>query len=297
MSRAADLLRRGAALCAALAAAVPAAAQQTGGRGADAAELAAAVCAAPAEGFAKPSAEIDVAAAEAGVLARLDARPGDLVAAGDLLGRLDGRLARAELAAAQARAAAEGRLDLARTRAEFAAKRMAEVDKLRRSGAIRPMEILEAEAEAAVAAAEVEAARDDARLAGFDAARARTRLERLEIRAPADGVVDEVHREAGEFVGAGDPRVLTLIVLDPIEVDAWWPAACLEGLSPGDPALVTAGRGAALAAEVRDVGRRIDAPTGLLRVGLSAANPDGAVRAGDRLQVALERGGDASAQR
>jgi len=247
---------------------------------------AAAAACGPAEGFARPSDEIEVAAAEPGLLADVSAREGRRVQAGALLARLDARVAEAELAAVEARAASTGRLTLARERRDFALARLEEIDKLRRSGAVRPLEILEARSNAAVAEAELQVARDEANLARLDVDRARARLRRLEVRAPLSGVIDEVRRDAGEFLGAADPVVATLIVLDPLNADVFLPSRCLDALSHGDAATIRID-GVERPATVRDIGRRVDAPTGLLRLGLSIANPGGDLRAGDRISVVL----------
>lgn len=270
------------------------------------------------QGFAAPSAVVEVSVREPGVLARLDVAVGDRVRAGGLVAALDSRLAAAELEAARARAALEGRLGLARARRDLAERRMAEVDKLRRSGSVRPLEIIEAETAVAAARGELAVAEDERTLARFEVARAEARLAQLELRAPIDGVVDEIHRDPGELAGAGDPRVVTIIALDPLQLDLYAPAGCLDGLAAGDAvAVAPAGSAddaaaapaaasgpvppvpvspapvrpdAVFPAAVRDIGRRVDAPTGLLRLRLDVPNPDGRLRAGDRLALRLPGG-------
>lgn len=235
------------------------------------------------EAFTEPSAVVELAAYEAGVLATLEVEPGDAVRRGDLIGRLDSSVAQAGLELAETKAAAGGRLALAKARLDLAQKRMEQIGRLRRSGAARPLELIEAEAELAIAEADVAAVRDEQRFAEADVARARAQLATREIRASIDGVVDIVHRDEGEFVNPGDPRVVTLLSVDPLHATLYVDVACTRRLSPGGRLDVEIGD-TAVAATIRDIGRRIDAPTGLVGVALTIPNADGAWRAGQRVR-------------
>ncbi|MBY8977918.1 efflux RND transporter periplasmic adaptor subunit [Rhodobacteraceae bacterium NNCM2] len=244
-------------------------------------------------GFAEPSAIVEVAAREPGILAKVLVHEGQQVSTGDVLAELDKSLAQADVESARMRAAASGRVEVAEARLALANERLAEMNKLKRSGAARPLEMIAVRAEAAIAAAELQAARDDRLSFAADLARAEARLRLLEIRAPIDGLVDEIHREVSEFVGSnGDPRVVTLLQGDPLQIDFFAPAACLVETEPGTLVEVaTAPPSEPLEATVIDLGREIDAATGMRRFRVEIANDGLSLLSGQRMVISLPQGG------
>jgi len=171
-----------------------------------------------------------VAPPSAGVLAAPPAgrlpRPGDRVAAGDLLA-----LIRPETATAAAFAAA--RADLARAEASraTAAAELERAETLAGDGAAAVRRLEEARAADAAAAAALTAARRAERAYRDAGLRVRDGAVVLELAAPIDGVVTAVHFGPGEAV---DPARPVFSLLDPSEV---W----LRGLVPeADAPLMTA---------------------------------------------------------
>lgn len=244
-------------------------------------------------GFAEPSAIVEVAARESGILAAVMVTEGQRVSAGDILAELDKTLALADVETVRIRASASGRLAVAEARLALAQERLVEMTKLKRSGAARPLEMITVEAEAAIATAEFEVARDDQLSLAADLARAEARLKLLEIRSPVDGIVDELHREVSEFVGSnGDPRVATLLQNDPLHIDFFSPAECLVGTTVGTRVMIQmVPIEALLPATVIDLGREIDAPTGMRRFRVALANADLSMLSGQRAVISMPQTG------
>jgi HlyD family secretion protein len=126
--------------------------------------------------------------------------------------------------------------------------------------------VAEREALESVLAEQVRGARPEERevaKAKADAARASVtlddlRIQRRELRAPAEGVVLEVLAEPGEVVGAGAP---VLTVADPgrIYASVFVPQARLSGIDVGDRASVRAdGLAAPLGGKVEHISRRTE---------------------------------------
>lgn len=241
------------------------------------------------EGFTEPAATVEVAAREPGIVAAMRVEVGQRVAAGDVLAELDKTIAQGEVDSARVRALANGRLAMTVARRDLASRKMAEVAKLEKSRAVRPLEIIEARAELQVAEAEVEAAMDERRTAELALASAVAHLSLLDIRAPFDGVVSAIHRKQSELAGAGgDARLVTLLKLETLNADFFVPVGCFGNVSAGTPLDVRLVReGRLLQAKVRDVGSEIDAPTGLRRIGIEIANPDYRLLSGDRIDIGL----------
>ncbi|WP_198174404.1 efflux RND transporter periplasmic adaptor subunit [Mesorhizobium xinjiangense] len=248
---------------------------------------------AQAAGFTEPAATVEIAAREPGIVAKVLVEVGDRVKAGEILAELDKTLALAELDSARARAAATGRLEAAEAKFDHASRRSEEIAKLEAARAARPLELIAAKAEMAVARAELRAAKDDLHIAELDAASVEARLSLLDVRAPFDGVVNEVHRDVSELVGAsGEARIVTLYELDRLHADFFVPAGCIGDVGKGTILPVKLERqDKSLPARVRNLGVEIDAPTGMRRISIEIDNPDYIYLGGERLVLALPVGG------
>ena len=136
---------------------------------------------------------------------------GDAVAAGDVVMRLDPKLA--ELAVAEAEAASTE----AGARLTEALRLAAEARRLAADRFVAETQIAAREAEAGIAEAGLAVAR-------ATLATAQERLDRHAVIAPFDGVIAERFAEAGEWVQTGTP-VLTLVDPDELWLDARAPQA------------------------------------------------------------------------
>ena len=193
---------------------------------------------------------------ETGLIRELMVEPGDRVAAGDVIFRLDAR--RASFAAAQAEATAEGAA--ARTAdAGMLAQQIAEAEAsvaLARQTFARTSTLLKegvitrtrydsdaaalkaAEARLASISAERGAALRDADAATAAAALAERRLADMETAAPTAGVIERVYRRAGEVVGAGEP-VAALLAPENLKLRFFAPEPLLSSLKIGGPVVFT----------------------------------------------------------
>jgi len=189
-----------------------------------------------------------VAPLDGGRLAELAVKEGDVLAAGQLVARLDPERAAAGAAGADAavsaaRARSAGALAQAVRRADADAA-LARAN-LRRSQALHEKGYVAkarldidvaatraAEAAAAQARAEQRAAGGETRAASAEAQLARTRVDDMAIVAPAAGRVERIYRRPGEIVAAGAP-VISLLPPANMKVRFFAPQAMLSRLNPG----------------------------------------------------------------
>ncbi len=164
-------------------------------------------------GIVEPASEvIDIGSALSGLVTDVRVKPGDKVAAGEVLFLVDARAARASLAQAGA-AIQEARAAIAEAAAaQRTARQQLELYRsLTDPAAVSRAEVIRAEGEDAAATSRLGLAR--ARLAAAEAAAAtaRTEIERLTVRAPIAGEILAVNIRPGEFVatqgGASQPFI------------------------------------------------------------------------------------------
>lgn len=174
-------------------------------------------------GIVEPASEvIDIGSALSGLVTDVRVKPGDKVAAGEVLFLVDARAARANLVQAGA-AISEARAAIAEA---VAAQRTArqQLDLYRSltdPAAVSRAEVIRAEGEDAAATSRLGLAR--ARLAAAEAAAAasRTEIERLTVRAPIAGEILAVNIRPGEFVatqGGSSQPFIQMGNTDPLHV-------------------------------------------------------------------------------
>ena len=194
-----------------------------------------------------------------GVIARLPVRQGQRVKAGDLILMLD---AEEKIAAAD-----NARQLLTQRQAELSA-----AERLAKSGNLAKLQLDTARsnltsAQSALRAAEAE-------------------LDRNEVRAPFDGIVDRVPVEPGSAVMQGG-EVATLLALDPVIARGEISERDLGFVKVGDEADVRLVSGETVKGRLRYVSRDASAATRTFRVEVAVANPEGTVPAGMTAEITL----------
>ncbi|HEY6564490.1 MAG TPA: efflux RND transporter periplasmic adaptor subunit, partial [Pirellulaceae bacterium] len=171
------------------------------------------------EGFAEPFHRVDIAGAtEPGMITEIRVREGDHVKKGDVLATLENGVLEASLVIAERRSQMRGRLDAANAELHMRRDRAFKLRQLRAQGHASPVELERAEADFAVAAAQVVLAREELELAELECRRIEAQIEQRIFRSPINGVVSEIVREQGESILLNDPALMTLVQLNPLRV-------------------------------------------------------------------------------
>lgn len=207
----------------------------------------------------------DLAPEVAGIVTKIGFKPGEDVAAGQVLVQLRDDSDRAQLAAMRA-TAEQNTLTYKRNVA------------LSKSNAISPQafDVATANMRSAVAQAEAQAAL----------------VEKKSIRAPFSGRVGIRQVDVGQYVNAGTV-VVTLQQLDPIDIDFTIPQQQLAVLKAGDPVTVTSDGvpGRTFKGRILALDPKVDPVTRNVRVRAEVANPDKALIPGMFATVVTAIGG------
>lgn len=200
-----------------------------------------------------------LAARAAGVIAELPVRQGMKVGKGDVIMRLD----------------AEGKEAAVETARQLLSQREAELkaaEQLASSGNLASLRLDEARSALAQARSEIEAAEAE--------------LDRTIVRAPFDGVVDQVNVEVGSSVMQGT-EIATVLNLDPVLAVGQISEHDLRYVSVGDKGEVRLVDGRTLEGEIRYVSRDAAAETRTFRFELAVPNADATVPAGMTAEITL----------
>ncbi|GLQ55711.1 MexH family multidrug efflux RND transporter periplasmic adaptor subunit [Devosia nitrariae] len=209
---------------------------------------------------------VTVTSPSGGTLEELLVLPGDLVEAGDVIGRLDSETEqitydRARLAAEDARVTLERQQELARS--------------------------------SLVATSALAAARLAADTAELELRSAQIELERRNIVAPISGIVGLMQVTPGNYLAA-QTAVTTIDDTSAIDIDFWVPERYAARIEPGMSVIVSAialpGRN--FAGEVSATDNRIDPASRTLQVKASIPNEENLMRAGMSFTVELGFSGE-----
>ena len=184
--------------------------------------------------------EAQVPAQESGELMAVPARDGQQVSAGEVLARIDDKLSkleldvrRTELEVAKKRAEDTVSIDYAKAAANvYKADYWRNVESNKRAPGSVPkatveLSLLQYEQyrlQTEKSRFEMEIAALEVKVSQAQVAAANEHIVRLEIKAPWDGIVDEVHRHTGDWVQAGDP-ILRLVRMDRLRIKCYLSAA------------------------------------------------------------------------
>lgn len=182
----------------------------------------------PLTGNLVPLEDAQVAAGAAGKVLSTAVERGQTVKQGDVMVRLDGRIASAQAAAAQAQ------VEVAKAQLESATADCERSTQLFKGGGVAASQHQRTLAQCRTAEAQLAAAQAQARLANSN-------LSDMSIRAPFDGVVAERMISAGEYVGPSSP-VVGLISSNAMRLELTVPAQSAGEVRAGQVVEFAVGR-------------------------------------------------------
>lgn len=223
-----------------------------------------------------------------GIIDKVTVQRGDTVRKGQVLVELQSAVERSAVESARYRAQMVGRVSLAQSRLDLAAKKLVRAKELSRQNYVAAQALDEAEAERKLAESELRDATETQELAKLEYRRAVELLNQRTIASPLNGVVVDRLLNVGDLAEAGTGRkgVLKVAQIDPLRVDVVLPAALFGQLRLGQRAEVVA-RGSPVRHEavVKLVDRVVDAASGTFVVRLDLPNPTGSLPGGVRCQA------------
>ena len=249
--------------------------------------------------------QVDVRAETSATVISDPLRKGAFVERGDLLCRLDPGTREASLAESRARLAeAKSRVPEAEAKLMEAKARLGEAEVNLRASAklaedgyasetrLKSSEASQRAAEAGIASAEsgLEATRSGIEAAAAAVAAAEREIERLEIRAPFEGLLESDTAELGSLMQPGS-LCATIIQLDPIKLVGYVPETDVNRVEVGALAGAELANGQRIQGQVEFISRSADPTTRTFRVEIRVPNPDLAIRDGQTATIGIRAAG------
>lgn len=240
------------------------------------------------EGFTEPLHTIQIAAAEPGVIQSLLVREGDRVATGDVLCKLDAAVLEATLASAQIKQGSQGKLQAAEATLKNKENTLKQMQILLTRQHASAKEVLQAELDFELAQANLQSAQDELKLQAAEIKQIMAQIERRVVRAPADGIILELPRQAGEAITGADIQVAVLVCLQQLRVRYFLDTTAAAELKPKSALNVSFPEtGQRTQAIVDFIAPVTDSNSGTVRVELLIDNPSNEFRSG--LRCVLQR--------
>lgn len=239
------------------------------------------------DGFTEPYYDIEVAAAEVGIIDEIAVKEGDQVVVGQLLAQLDTDVLEATLNIARTAMESRGRLDSAIEELALQTEIVDKLEQLLLKQHASFQEVERAAAQKRIADAQLRAVQEEQEVKMLEYERARLQLERRRLTAPINGIVTQIFRDPGEFVSPSSPVILRIVQLDPLLVVFLVPAEVSRGLKVDQPVSVRIERSPVVEGNVEFVSPTADPQSGTARVRVRIPNPQAKLPSGAPCRLLL----------
>ena len=180
----------------------------------------------------KPKSTVELGSPEEGILSEVLVERGDRVKKGQLIAKLDSRLAIINAKLAKYRASTNVNLRIAKTQVNFRQKELNRFKAMLSKKAISEKDFDQVAVELQLAVLSVASAKVELKIARIESELVSARLSRRSIYSPLDGVVEEVNKSPGEYVYEQAP-LLKIAQLDLLNVEVFIPVADYGAVSVG----------------------------------------------------------------
>ena len=222
----------------------------------------------------KPSADVTLSFIQPGRIASLHCKEGGVVNEGQALVGLDAKAEQAQLA--QIAAQSKDKTQIMASEASLVQNQveLKEIEKAALSKAATALEVDHARLDVTIAELSLAMAKFEHEQALRKFQESKIRIDNMRMMSPINGIVEDVHIEAGESVNALQ-EVVRVVQTDPLWVDARMPIAQIGQLKPGDSVTVefSLPNPGSVQGRIIHIGAVADAASATQKVRIEVPNP------------------------
>ncbi|MEM7479268.1 MAG: efflux RND transporter periplasmic adaptor subunit [Planctomycetota bacterium] len=235
------------------------------------------------EGFSQPNRISKLASAGTGIVRTIHVEEGSKVEKGQCLVELDASVHAKQLEAAQLSMQLRGELQAAQSQLASAKQRTSIIRNLASQGSATPEELLRAENETALAAANLLTTKEKLALRKAEFEKLKAESDNYCVRAPFDGILLQTLRAPGEFVGPVDPNVCVVVEIKRLSAEFIVPRKYRPAFVLNDVVDVRFVESAlTLAGKIYYISPYANGETGTYKVKVRIENQEQLVNAGER---------------
>jgi len=237
----------------------------------------------PIMAITKPSHDVTLTFVRAGAISEILVKEGDTVATGQILAKQDDREEQAALT--YDRFKSEDRTRIEAQDAILAQKRV-DLEKMKATGVATRFEMDNAALEVKIAEANVKLTTFEHEQDGRKYAQTKIAVDKLTLRSPVPGLVEQVMMKVGEMVDPQQSKVVRIVQIDPLWVDVPVPLTAARTMTTGSPATVQMADGNR-AGKIIHIANVADAASDTLLVRVEIPNKQ-KTPAGERVRVTFD---------
>ena len=249
--------------------------------------IAAAASGADTEAITAPSQDVTLEFNRPGRIAKVLVKDGETVKAGQVLVQLDDTVEQAQLEQLQALADDDTRIQAAQAQLDQKKVDLKKIQRAFDQKAVTELELDHAKLDVTIAELSMRLARFEQDQAKLKHGEMKLLVERMRLKSPIDGKVEEIFKNTGESVDSRMP-VVQVLQIDPLWIDVHVPQEQSRALKQGQPALVRFKHKGQAETEAQGrilyIASQVDAASDTLKVRVEVANRTGRP-AGQRVDV------------
>jgi RND family efflux transporter MFP subunit len=227
------------------------------------------------QAFTRPYKQLPVHFKAMGLIDKVQVKEGDLVKKGDLLMALNVDEEKAELAVLELDVINENNIKAAVAEHELAKVGFELEENIHKNGGQNYYKMLQAKAQMDIAAVKIDQAKQDKKAAELKRDRQQKHIDLMELKAPMDGVVEQLQTDLGATVDPTKPSLM-IVQNNPLKVEIQVPALASLQLKVGDKMKVSHDKKDWKDASVSFMSPVADPTSGTRMIHLELPNPDGA---------------------